>query len=201
LGKIFLSYRHIDSHFAHRLYDSLTQRLDADIFYDRKIDRANFIEVLRNQIQTCDLFILVTTPNTLAVERIFRPKDWIQWEIRTAQNHEKPIVLAMSYDASPPDRQLLPDPIQGLEESHGIRISVDDYESSVMRLAEFCVSSTEEKIRLNSPAPTSQPIEAKPTMQVKGKNVLIIDGLSSHDSTITINQTNESQKRKLKENK
>ena len=84
MGHIFISYSHKDTAYAHGLANNL-QSMGFDVWIDERLDYGSQWPLeIQKQLDTCDAFILIMTPNSLA-------SDWVQSELQRAKRKLKPI--------------------------------------------------------------------------------------------------------------
>src|SRR5688572_20640567 len=84
MGRIFISYSHKDTDYAHRLADTL-QSDGFDVWIDARLDYGSqWPNELQKQLDACDAFILIMTPRSFASE-------WVQSELQRAKRKLKPI--------------------------------------------------------------------------------------------------------------
>jgi|GEM_PF-7073696 len=157
MGKIFISYRRKDIDFATRIHEGLEKRLDADIFKDERIDGQDYEEVLTREIQSCSVFLLVITDNTLDPQRLQNPKDWIRREIQLALRHEKPFAIAF-HGAQTTSKTF--DYISNQKRLATIqqtKIVPEQFDASVDSLAKHIENISERTIQISVSLPDPQP--------------------------------------------
>lgn len=84
MSRVFISYSHQDSDYAHRLRDALKQR-GFDVWIDDQIDYGTrWTQVIQDHLDACAALVLIMTPRSLA-------SGWVQNELARAQDKDKPI--------------------------------------------------------------------------------------------------------------
>lgn len=84
MGSIFISYSHKDAQYAHWLADSL-QAQGFNVWIDARLDYGSHWPLeLQKQLDACDAFLLIMSPNSYASE-------WVQNELQRAMRKRKPI--------------------------------------------------------------------------------------------------------------
>jgi hypothetical protein len=156
MGKVFISYRRVDSDFAHRLREKLGVKLDDTIFIDVEIREQFFIDAIENALIDCHALLLIVTPNTLKPTLINQPNDWIYYELKTALSLKKPIVPALEESVSfPLNTDLLPVDIQIIGKIQGVRFPEGQFEEKVEALADHLVSISHGALRRRLPTHVS----------------------------------------------
>lgn len=142
MGKVFISYRRKDSDFTRHLVEKLKAKLNDDVFWDYEIAEDDFARALLRQVRECDVFVLVVSDHTFALDRIHNPDDWIIREVAEALRLEKPTALALYEGKVPPYdlRDQLPQSVRGIVSKQGIPILGAAFEACVDRLAQHCVN-------------------------------------------------------------
>jgi len=165
MGKLFISYRRLDTEFAHRLADKLSHLLDGTVFIDDHIDEANFAQSIERHIEECHVFVLIVTPNTFDARRIHQPNDWIRREIGRAMAARKPIALALYQGTTPPEPDQLPPDIYQITTVHRIVFYPEFFEAAAVRLADHCVTISHRGVQRRA---ENVPIPAAPVVTVSG---------------------------------
>jgi len=166
MGKVFVSYRHADSDFAHRLAEHLQARLDASVFIDRYIDRADWQDVLNQQLSACNVFVLCVTPHTFDPSRIHQPGDWVVREIATALRLQKPLIPVMVQGHDLPRAADLPLEIRAIPDHQGVLLYRAYFEDAITRIAQRCVNDSNGGIRLRDV--TTQPSQPPSSISAQG---------------------------------
>src|SRR5262245_29049231 len=124
MARIFLSYRRDDSGgYAGRLYDRFSQHFGHDhLFID--VDNISlghdFVEVIQNEVRSCDVLIAVigrqwlTSTDPQGQRRLDNPEDFVRLEILTALERRIPVIPVLVGGASMPRATELPDVLQPL---------------------------------------------------------------------------------------
>lgn len=136
--RVFISYRRRTWAFAHRLADSLRQKIVGDVFIDvDSIDESDFEQSILRHIQQCDVFLLIVSPETFDPDRIYRERDWVRREVAEALRLELPIVLALVEGIRLPALEDLPSDIREVRSKHGIEFYPRYFDAGIEELAEF----------------------------------------------------------------
>ena len=131
MTKIFISYRRSDSqHFTDRLYEHMARHFGAEsVFQDvgdaNKIPPGeDFVEYIDNQVQLCDIVLVVISENWLAtlLDRLSRDDDFVRIEIESALAHKKHIVPVLTSDTDMPTSSQLPEALRPLSRRNAQRI-------------------------------------------------------------------------------
>jgi hypothetical protein len=162
MGKVFVSYRRKDVDFTRHLVEKLRSKLYDDVFWDYDISEDNFERGLTGEIHACNVFVLVVSDYTFAIERIADPEDWIVREVALALKIGKPIVLAL-YEGKTPQydlRNKLPVNIREIATKQGIPIMGAAFDASVDRLAHHCVNVSGGRLTYRPPRrPVPPPVK------------------------------------------
>jgi formylglycine-generating enzyme required for sulfatase activity len=135
--KLFISYPSESWNFAQRIAEHLAQRVEQTIFIDyRSIDQVDFADSILKHLRESDAMILMITEFTFA--DIHRDHDWLRLEIRTALEHDIPIVLAREDGRLPPVTDL-PDDVRDVRRSQGTPFYRELFDAGIDLLVEFLV--------------------------------------------------------------
>ncbi len=187
MGKVFISYRHKDVDFAHRLAEKLEERLTGAIFIDRKITEDDFERALLRQVHECNVFVLVVTENTFAKERIHGDNDWVRREIALALELQKPITLAMRGGKTPPQPSELPENIRRVTVKQGIPFHHTYFDESADNLAQHCVTIANGALKLRAREPEQvQSSGSVSNVSHGGDSSVQLPGATISDSTVEI---------------
>jgi hypothetical protein len=84
MGHIFISFSHKDTEYAHALAGSL-QSMSFTVWIDTRLDYGSqWPHEIQKQLDSCDAFILIMTPDSFASE-------WVQSELQRAKRKAKPV--------------------------------------------------------------------------------------------------------------
>lgn len=142
-SKIFVNYRRGDSSgHTGRLCADLTRRLGTRrVFMD--IDTippgVDFVEVIEQAVQACDVFIAVIGKEWLTISaggarRLDDPNDWVRLEIAAALERGIPVIPVLVNGAVMPRADDLPDNLQRLARRQAIEISDKRWDYDVTQL-------------------------------------------------------------------
>jgi len=135
---IFVSYRREDAaHFAGRLFDSISAGLPGlKVFMDVDSIRlgADFVQVLQEQLASCNALILVIGPRWLGQggKRLDDPSDFVRLEIEAAISRKIPIVPVLVDGAEMPSEDEIPASVRPITRRQYVRIDHENY-SAVVR--------------------------------------------------------------------
>jgi hypothetical protein len=133
---IFISYRRDDSrHFAGRLFDSISKALpNARVFRDVQSIHPgeDFVDVLNEQLESCQALLLVIGPNWLKVgdsgrTNLHNPNDYSRLEIETAIRRNIPLIPILVDNAEMPTHDQIPECLSQLKRQQYIRINDEHY--------------------------------------------------------------------------
>lgn len=136
--KIFISYRREPgSLYAMLLHDRL-KNMGYEVFIDKEsLKLGRFDDQILKQIEQCNYFILVLTPN--ALERVNNAGDWMRLEIEHAINSGKKIIPIIDKKFTAP--HILPSEIEILMSYQGIETEMADTNQLhfvLNKLTEYC---------------------------------------------------------------
>ncbi len=168
---VFLSYRREETrHIAGRLADRLTERLGpAQVFMDVETIEpgADFTATIARAVASCRILIALIGPTWATASsrrrrrRLEDPDDLVVLEIRAALERGIPVIPVLVDGARMPDRDELPEALQGLVRRNAVRLDHDTFRSDIT-----VVLTAVDRI-LSAPAPTTpEPtvnIETSPT--------------------------------------
>lgn len=136
--KVFVSYRRKTWAFTHRLADALRQRINGEVFIDfDSIDESDFANSILVNLRKSDVFVLVVSEHTFALDRIHHEDDWVRREIREALALDMPIVLALVEGQTPPSQADLPADIQPITRRQGVEFYPRYFDAGVNELVRF----------------------------------------------------------------
>ena len=143
-GKIFINYRRGDDPgFAGRLFDRLEEAFTADrIFID--IDNIepglDFVRVLEDQVDRCDVLLAVIGPNWLTAKdekgdrRLDNPNDFVRIEIESGLKLGKRIIPVLVNNAEMPRIEHLPESLQPLSRRNAVRLTHERFRADAQGL-------------------------------------------------------------------
>ncbi len=153
-GKIFISYRRVDSaHAAGRLYDSLSARFGEDqVFMDvEHLDPGvNFVEAINKAVSECDVLIALIGPGWLSAQdennnrRLDNPLDFVRLEISAALERQIRVIPILLQGASPPKQDQLPGALQSLAQLNAFEIRHERFKADADRIMRSIVVYREE---------------------------------------------------------
>ena len=141
---IFISYRRDDSAgYAGRLYDRLRGSFDRDhLFMD--IDNIppghDFVEVLENAIEVCDVVLVLIGKQWLTItgadgkRRLDDPHDFVRLEVAAALRRNIRVIPVLVRDATMPPLSELPPDLHALARRQALVISDEDFHHDADRL-------------------------------------------------------------------
>jgi hypothetical protein len=141
--RIFISYRRVDWPFVHPLVEELTQYIPGSIFIDyQDIDDDDFEHSIRLHLYQSEVVLVVITPHTFALDRIWQDNDWIRRELTIALQLQKRIVPITLEDQSLPDltelvTKLPPDIRPVITTKQRIPFYQNYFKEGVQKLASF----------------------------------------------------------------
>ncbi len=143
-GGVFLNYRRQDSPaYAGWLYDQLSSKFGSEKIF-RDVDAIepglDFVDVLNEQVEQCDLLVAVIGPgwldarDTKGNRRLDDPNDFVRIELEAALNRDIRIVPVLVDGADMPDQSLLPDSLRPLSRRNAITVSHERFRSDTAPL-------------------------------------------------------------------
>lgn len=154
MGKIFISYRHLDWPFAQLVAMGLELHLNnGDVFFDVRETptEADFQSVILREVADATVFILIVTPNTFDTERLNRSDDWIRREVALALTMDKPIALACFELNTPPHQSMLPDEMHRITTKQYINFLKQRplFDTALRELASLVSSLSQQTIKVH----------------------------------------------------
>ncbi len=142
-GRIFLSYRRGDRHFAGRLADSLVGRFGRSrVFMD--VDTiepgADFVAAIDDAVSRCDLLIAVIGRDWLELtdsngrRKLDNPNDFVALEIRTALDRRIRVIPVLIDDAEMPAEDNLPETLRSLSRRHAVDVEHNTFHADLDRI-------------------------------------------------------------------
>src|SRR5829696_5974109 len=133
MSSIFVSYRRTDAPaHAGRIYDRLVDRFGKDNVYkdlDSTAPGADFAEVIKETIATCDAVLAVIGRDWVSATRRWRrrrlndSKDWVEREIAVALERNIGVVPVLVDGARMPSPDELPKDVKVLAQRHAVELS------------------------------------------------------------------------------
>ena len=143
-GRIFISYRRADSAgYAGRIYDRLSAHFGVDaVFMDVDTIEAgvDFLEVLQNSVQSCDVVVVLVGRNWLTIKdetskrRLDNPEDFVRIEIATALNRDIRVIPVLVDGAQMPSSAELPDNLKPLVRRNALQVNHHSFNANAHRL-------------------------------------------------------------------
>lgn len=142
-GRIFLSYRRGDRHFAGRLADSLVGRFGRSrVFMD--VDTiepgVDFVAAIDDAVSSCDVLIAVIGRNWLGLtdsngrRKLDSPNDFVTLEIRTALDRGIRVIPVLIDDAEMPAEDDLPETLRRLSRRHAVDVEHNTFHADLNRI-------------------------------------------------------------------
>lgn len=184
MSLLFISYRRVDSDFAHRLHEKLKQKLDTVIFIDINLREEHFTTAIETALYSADVLVSVVSPNTFAPQLINRPDDWIYKELTTALRHKTPITLALTAEMQfPLNVANLPPELHPMLQKQGVEFPRLFFDAAVDRLAEQIVSISKGAIGNKHTHPMPEEIKAlRQRLQAIDKELIALEEGGNHKS-------------------
>jgi len=155
-GNIFINYRRGDDPgFTQALYGRLEQvfppeRLFMDV--DNIAPGLDFVQVLNEQVASCDVLIAVVGPNWLAAidesgqRRLDNPEDFVRVEIESALSQKKRVIPVLVNDAKMPRSTELPEGLKPFARCNAVRLTHERFRAetqSLIKALEKVLAETE----------------------------------------------------------
>lgn len=155
-GNIFINYRRGDDPgFTQALYGRLEQvfppeRLFMDV--DNIAPGLDFVQVLNEQVASCDVLIAVVGPNWLAAidesgqRRLDNPEDFVRVEIESALSQKKRVIPVLVNDAKMPRSTELPEGLKPFARCNAVRLTHERFRAetqSLIKALEKVLTETE----------------------------------------------------------
>jgi hypothetical protein len=193
MGKVFISYRRKDANFAHRLHEKLCERLSSrdEVFIDLHIARDDFVRALTEEVETCDVFVLVVTSHTFDPTRIRQADDWIRKEVTLALSLRKPVALATWEGTALPAASQLPKSMQAIANKQSVMFHATYFEAALDKLAQHVVQISDGRVRMRSKSTESSNItqQGNDNLVVQGENIRVNLGSKVLDAEIKRKQS------------
>ena len=173
MSKIFISYRRQDSSgYVIGIYDRLKNEFnEEDIFRDLDTIEfgVDFVEVLENAVQQCDILLAIIGPHWLTIsdangrKRLDNPNDFVRLEIATALERKIRVIPVLVGGATMPYADELPDNLKSLARRNALPIDDRDFHAHLDRLirALHRALKTKPKVQVES---KPKPIATTPTL-------------------------------------
>ena len=143
-GRIFISYRRADSAgYAGRIYDRLTAHFGVDaVFMDVDTIEAglDFVEVLQNAVQSCDVLIALIGRRWLdskdadGKRRLENPEDFVRVEIAAALDRDIRVIPVLVDGVLMPRSIELPDNLKTLARRNALQVNHPSFNADAYRL-------------------------------------------------------------------
>ena len=140
-GKIFINYRRGDDPgFTQALFGRLEAAFAADQLFmdvDSIEPGLDFVRVLDEQVDKCDLLLVVIGPNWMDAEdetgsrRLENPDDFVRIEIESGIKLGKRIIPVLVNDADMPNVQRLPESLRPLARRNAVRLTHERFKADV----------------------------------------------------------------------
>ena len=132
---IFLSYRQGDSPHASPIYERLCARFPGQVFRDVDAFQSagNWREELNHALASSKVFVAVVGKEWIP-GRLADQEDTIRWEIGTALNEGKPVLVAVVPGGRVPRPDTLPPDLARFADRQAFPIASEEFDSDVERL-------------------------------------------------------------------
>jgi len=144
IGRIFISYRRADSAgYAGRIYDRLTAHFGEDaVFMDVDTIEAglDFVEVLQNAVQSCDVLVALIGQRWLTVKdengerRLDNPEDFVRVEIAAALDRNIRVIPVLVDGTTMPRSTELPRNLKPLARRNALQVNHHSFNADAYRL-------------------------------------------------------------------
>ena len=147
-GKIFISYRHLDSaDVCGRIYDRLERRFGQDAVF-KDVDSippgANFKKLYSEAVGQCKACLVVIGDQYVSIadkygqRRLLDPKDHVRIEVEAALQRNVPVIPVLVRGADMPSLDDLPESMQELSYRKSIPVRRDpDFNNDMDKLIRF----------------------------------------------------------------
>ncbi len=153
-GRIFISYRRADSAgYAGRIYDRLVGHFGEDAIFmdvDTIEGGVDFIKVLEDAVQSCDLLIALIGRQWLSIKdkdgkrRLDSPEDFVRIEIATALKRNIRVIPVLVDGVDMPQPTDLPENLKALARRNALQVNHHSFNPDVYRLIEHSESALNE---------------------------------------------------------
>lgn len=153
-GRIFISYRRADSAgYAGRIYDRFVAHFGEDTIFmdvDTIEGGLDFVKVLEDAIQSCDLVIALIGRQWLNIKdksgkrRLDNPEDFVRIEIATALKRNIRVIPVLVDGVSMPPSTELPENLKALARRNALQVNHHSFNPDVYRLIEHSESALNE---------------------------------------------------------
>jgi hypothetical protein len=143
-GRIFISYRRTDSAgYAGRIFDRLAALFGEEaVFMDVDTIEAglDFVEVLQNAVQSCDVLVALIGRQWLNVtdeagkRRLANPEDFVRVEIAAALSRDIRVIPVLVDGASMPHSTELPNNLKPLARRNALQVNHPSFNADAHRL-------------------------------------------------------------------
>ena len=156
MSRVFISYRRADSApSATKLYRHLGMRFGKDLVFQDLDDikpGADFRETIRQELATCQVFLILIGPRWLidaqGRRRLDDPHDVLRMEVAEALTREATVLPVLVGGAGMPSRDELPEPLKPLSQRQAMSLSdaecVPDIDALIGRLREIILPRAED---------------------------------------------------------
>jgi hypothetical protein len=204
-GKIFINYRRGDDPgFTGRLFDRLEAAFTTDqLFMD--IDSIepglDFVRVLEDQVDRCDIFLAVIGPNWLDAQddegsrRLDNDHDFVRIEIESGLKLGKRIIPVLVNNADMPRAEHLPESLKPLARRNAVRLTHERFKADASGLVKQLEKALQDVEAARQAATSAAAAEAKRReadeaakaaeleRQEKARQVKTVAGLSAEQIT------------------
>jgi len=159
-GDIAMEIRR-QNRFVRLLFDRLTGAFAADRFFmdvDSIAPGLDFVRVLEDQVDQCDLFLAVIGPRWADVRdevgepRLNDPNDFVRIEIESGLKLRKRIIPVLVNNAAMPRHEHLPESLRPLVRRNAVRLTHERFDSDVQGLVKALQNALEDAKRARQAA-------------------------------------------------
>lgn len=144
MSQVFISYRRADSHdWADRLNRQLSMRYGKDLVFQDVDDigpGCNWLETIRQELVSCQAFLIVIGPRWLTDaagrRRLDDPKDVLRMEVAEALSSKGTVIPVLVGGSAMPSSDDLPEPLRPLALRQAVRLSDEKWFPEVEALIE-----------------------------------------------------------------
>ncbi len=157
-GRIFISYRRIDSAgYAGRIYDRLVASFGENAIFmdvDTIEGGVDFIKVLEDAVQSCDVLIALIGRQWLSVtdkdgkRRLDSPEDFVRIEIAVALKRNIRVIPVLVDGVDMPQPIELPENLKALARRNALQVNHHSFNPDIYRLIEHSEAALEEAEKL-----------------------------------------------------
>jgi tetratricopeptide (TPR) repeat protein len=156
MSRVFISYRRADSAaWANKLYRHLSMRFGEDLIFQDVDDIQpgdNWLETIRNELKTCQVFLILIGPQWLVDgqgrKRLENPQDILRMEVVEALASQGVVIPTLVGSVAMPLAEALPEPLKQLSLRQAVSLHdeswIPDVETLMERLRELILPTARE---------------------------------------------------------